>query len=169
MVLAELLNLSEDVDDALLLDLKEKYISKCESELLFDWRYYYVKYDAFRPRRYGKCSWKKPENGYYNMHMLWTESQWSQNSYHPFLYEVAPKLISRDDLGHIIREGENYLSCENAGFYVRVYGTDEEVEYLPVLRNEEGIDRENRIEKFREFLLNRGYSQSDLEKHEVMQ
>ena len=167
-VLAELLDLSEQVDDVLLRDIKEKYISECESKSLFDWRYYYVRYNAFRPGRYGKCSWKKPENGFYNMHMLWTESQWSQNSYHPFLYEVAPKLISRDDLGHIIREGENYLSCENAGFYVRVYGTDEEVEYLPVQRNEDGIDTENRIEKFREFLLNRGYSQSDLEKNVVM-
>lgn len=157
--LCELLDMVEPINDDSLEKVKREYLEKCEECCCFEWRYYYIKYKTFRPGRYGKYSWRRTENGSYNFHAFWTESQWSQNSYQPFLYEVAPKLISRDDLGHLLKLGDYYMSCENAGFYTRAYGTDEEIECLPICRNDQGIDIENRIEKFRAYLQDKNLLQ----------
>ncbi|MEG1848806.1 MAG: DUF262 domain-containing protein, partial [Lachnospiraceae bacterium] len=151
-VLSKLLSIQETFDDKSLKEMKEQFIAKCEMESVFDWRYYYVKYAAFRPGRYGKYSWKNPEIGFYDMHVLWTESKWSENSYQPFLYEADTSLISRDDLGHYLVIGDDYISCENDAFRLYRIGTDEEMDCINIRQNEEGIDLENRISKLKKYL-----------------
>ena len=48
-VLISLLNSNEHIDDKYLKTLVNDYLEKCENERLYDWRYYFIKYDEFRP------------------------------------------------------------------------------------------------------------------------
>lgn len=151
-MLIELLTKADTFDDEVLDSIKNEYIVECEENSLFDWRYYYIKYDDFRPGRYGKYSWYHIENGYYDMHALWTESKWSENSYQPFLYVSDPTKISRGDLGHYSILGDNYISCENDAIRIIEIGTDNEVDRIDIQREENGIDQENRILKLKKYL-----------------
>lgn len=151
-VLISLLGRLDTVSNDNLKRITQNYISECESNSLYEWRYYYIKYDCFRPGRYGKYSWDDTDNGYYDMHLLWTESQWSQNSYQPFLYAADSTIISRDDSGHVsIRNGQR-IECKNSGFIFSDAVTHEPVHSIDVKRNEDGIDVEDRIVLLKNYL-----------------
>ena len=150
--LIKLLESLEDINDDSLRNIVDAYIADCEAKSLFEWRYYYVKYNVFRPGRYGKYSWRGLENGYYNMHALWTESQWSENSYQPFLYAADPSIISRDDLGHVsIKDGKK-IECRNSGYFFIDIETEEEVDRIDIKQTEDGIDQEDRIIVLKNYL-----------------
>ena len=81
-----------------------------------------------------------------------TGKQISQNSYQPFLYEVDhTDALSRDDYGRKIILGEIYICCENDAYVVKNISDDTEIDRLTIAQNEEGIDTEDRIIKFREY------------------
>lgn len=153
-ILAELFDKSDAFSDEVLLKIKDDFIAECENNSRYEWRYYYVKYDDFRPGRYGKYSWENLDLGFYNMHVFWTESKWSENSYQPFLYVADSSVISRDDLGHYSVIGDKVISCENDGFHIYKAYTDlkEELDLIAVKQSDDGIDIENRIIKLKKYL-----------------
>lgn len=151
--LIKLLELLDVVDDIHLKAVIDAYISECEEKSLYEWRYYYVKYQVFRPGRYGKYSWHDIGNGYYNMHVLWTESQRSENSYQPFLYAVAPENISRDDFGRVLIKDGQRIECGNSGYLFTDLETGEEVNRIDIKQDENGIDMEDRIVVLKKIFL----------------
>lgn len=48
----------ENFTDAYLQKIIDDYLSECERDSQFDWRYYFIKYKDFRPERYGKYWWR---------------------------------------------------------------------------------------------------------------
>ena len=151
-VLYELLNAMDIFSNEALEKWIEQFVSECEDESIYEWTYYYVKYPSFRPGRYGKYSWTDLDNGCYDMHVLWTESKWSENSYDPFLYEVDAERISRDDLGRYLIFDEEYIECVNDGFVFYSLDTDEETRRLEICRDDDNFDKEDRIRKLKNFL-----------------
>ncbi len=158
IVLRKLFEKMNEISDDELKRITDSFIYECESNSVYPWRYYYIKYPEFRPGRYGKCSWRDLENGYYFMHTLWTETKWSENSYNPFLQAAAPQYIDRDQLGLFLHWKRFWISCENDGF--RFYGYGKETEkgkekyILPIDRNNNGEDIEERIQILIQFLNN---------------
>lgn len=145
-VLISLLNSNEHIDEEYLKKLVNNYLEKCENERLYDWRYYFIKYDEFRPDRYGKY-WVKDQN-YYQIYALFTSTKLSENSYQPFLKIIDSSHLDRDDNGKRLKYDDRLVFCNSNQFVI----TDmkyEEKGKIPIFQNENGIDTENRIEKYR--------------------
>ena len=118
-VLNQLLESHESFSDEILDDISEEFIRECETKNIYPWRYYYVKYPAFRPGSYGKlCNTNKADEPYLFTVML-TKSQLSENSYDPYLKVADPKHISRDDLGQRLLYSDCYIITENDCFLVK--------------------------------------------------
>lgn len=115
----------------------------------YDWRYYYIKYPSFRPGRYGKYSWLDYTKRPYEVLTMWTEFSWSSNARQPFLYEIDPQRINRDDSGQTLFYGEKYVKCLNSAFVVCDTATKTELSRLEITQNSHGIDTEDRIAKGR--------------------
>ena len=144
-VLVALLRSNDHIDDAYLKSLKENYIANCEVNSIFDWRYYFIKYDVFRPDRYGKY-WIK-NNNYYEIYAMVTQSKLSEYAYQPFLKVVDSDHLDRANTGQRLKYDNRYVYCEGNSFVIKDE-EDNELERIPVLQNEEGVDIENRIEKY---------------------
>ncbi len=150
--LKALLDKTEIFTNEFLKQIIDEYITACESDSVFDIRYYYVKYSSFRPGAYGKYNWDNFKDKPYKLLVMQTGKQISQNSYQPFLYEVDhTDALSRDDYGRKIILGEIYICCENDAYVVKNVSDDTEVDRLTIAQNEKGIDTEDRIIKFREY------------------
>ncbi len=149
-ILGQLLALCELFTDDFLRKLSDDYIALCERNSEFDIRYYYIKYKLFRPGSYGKYCWKDLGGRPYEITVLLTQTNWSENTYQPFLKAIDEKKLSREHCGDRIIVGEKYLKCENDAYVVRLNTTDEEVYRLSIAQNERGVDIENRIEKLLE-------------------
>lgn len=152
-ILCELLGMAEEFDDDLLLEIKSKYIDWSEENSVYDLRYYYVKYDLFRPGSYGKYTWNDYDNKPYELAIMLTETKWSENTYQPFLKAVDADKLSRDDLGQYIVLSNIYVDCKNNAYVIYGNETDEEIDRLPVMQNEDGIDVEDRIIKLKNHYL----------------
>lgn len=151
--LAELLSKTEHITNQFLEEIREHYIWQCEEKKWFDWKYYYVKYRIFRPGRFGKYGWQDYEKKPYELAVMYTERNWSQNTYQPFLKEIDLNgNISRDDFGMSLDFGDCYMRCENDGYITREKETDEVTEKIEILQNKEGIDKEDRIRKYLEIV-----------------
>ena len=152
VTLKALLDKADTFTNDVLKQIVDEYITACETNSLFDIRYYYVKYPCFRPGAYGKYYWKDFNNSPYKLLVMQTSKQISQNSYQPFLYEVEhSEALSRDDYGEKIICGEKYIVCENSAYVVKKIEDDSEIERLEITQNEDGIDTEDRIVKFRRY------------------
>ena len=77
----------EIFDDEKLETVASEYITKCEDESTFPWRYYYIKYPAFRPGSFGKLGMIPDHYEQYMFAVLQTKSQFSENTYIPYLME----------------------------------------------------------------------------------
>lgn len=146
-VLLELLSRSDSFDDELLSSIVNTYINNCENTNNYDWRYYYIKYDLFRPGSFGKYNWDDFENRPYEFSVMKTESKISQNTYQPFLKVVYKNNLSKDDYGQRVIIGDNYIVCKNAAYVVKSIDTNAEVERVAIAQNDKGIDTEDRIIK----------------------
>ena len=56
--------------------------------------------------------------------------------------------ISRDELGQYLFFEGIYVECCNDAYVVKTIGTKEEVRRLQINQNENGIDTEDRIQKY---------------------
>jgi len=151
-VLENLLSRSETITDDLLMDITNSYITDCENSASFDWRYYYIKYDIFRPGSYGKYFWENRCDKPYEFIVMKTEQKISENSYQPFLKSADDKNISKDYYGDRLIIGSTYIMCDNCSFVFKDNETDAEINRINIAQNENGIDIEDRIMKLRDAL-----------------
>lgn len=145
-VLISLLKMTENFSDDFLYGLANEYLEKCEKESMYDWRYYYIGYEDFRPGRYGKIWWRNKQKEPYELYLLWTERHMSQNAYNPFLAILDWDFLSRDDLGQYIIIGNTWLECKTGAYILYDMDSREEIERFDIPQNDMGIDVVNRIE-----------------------
>lgn len=145
-VLAELLSRKDSFDDELLSSIINAYITECETNKNYEWRYYYVKYNLFRPGSFGKYYWDNFEEQPYEFFVMLTESKLSENSYQPFLRAVYQNL-SKDHYGQRAIVGDNYVICTNSAYVVKNSITNVEVVRIAIAQNDKGIDTEDRVLK----------------------
>jgi len=151
-ILNELLSKKELFTDDFLDEISNSYIIESENKQCFDWRYYYIKYPIFRPGSFGKYYWNDFENRPYEFSVMQTETNWSENTYQPFLKAVSAKRLSRDSYGQRIELGKKYLICENSSFVLKDTVTDTEEIKVSIAQNDQGFDVGNRIMKLKDFL-----------------
>lgn len=144
-ILIQLLSKAESFSNESLLGVRNEFISSCESSGIYPWRYYYVKYDAFRPGSYGKYSNSNVSEKPYLFSVMQTKSQWSSNTYMPYLKEADDAHLSRDSFGQRLVYGDRHIICDNAAYLLRDNATETVIRTYPIPQNEDGMDTENRI------------------------
>lgn len=150
-VLNELLMQEHVFTDEYLKKTIDNYTTECENHKQYPWIYYYIKYNVFRPERYGKYWWNDFENSPYVFTTLFQRQKVSENSYNPFLKAVNDN-VWREHWGNRIYLSEKEFLKETQTSY-RVISNDEDEALLmefAINQNEKGIDTENRIEKMRD-------------------
>ena len=152
-ILVELLSKAESFTDEFLAKIVADFISSCEESNQYPWRYYYVKYRSFRPGSYGKYSNNNVAEKPYMFSVMQTKSQWSSNTYMPYLKEADEQHLSRDSMGQRLVYGDRHIICQNSAFALRDNETEEILETIPIQQNEDGIDVENRIEVLKRFIV----------------
>lgn len=146
-ILVGLLSKSESFTNDILVGICQDFLTSCEDEGVYPWRYYYVKYPSFRPGSYGKLSNKDPDNAPYLYSVMRTRSHWSSNTYMPYLMEADDKHVSRDSMGQRLVYDDLFLVCRNESFVLMVGEGDDAKVYatVPIGQNEEGIDTQDRV------------------------
>jgi hypothetical protein len=152
-ILVELLSKDGDIGDELLDQIAAAYLKECEDKNEYDWRYYYIKYEQFRPGSYGKYSNSKYAEARYLFSVMQTQSKWSENTYMPYLKIADEAHLSRDSMGQKLKYENAYIECENATYLIKKNVTGEELERISINQNEDGIDTEDRIMKLKDYLV----------------
>lgn len=148
-VLLKLLQSSQDFNDDVLDTIVDAFIAKCESDNVYPWNYYYVKYSVFRPGSYGKLSNNNAANCPYLFSVMQTKSQVSQNTYMPYLKEADNVHLSRDEMGQYLVYTDVYVLCQNSCFEIYNLEDNTLVQTVDISQNEDGIDTEDRIIKLK--------------------
>ena len=145
-VLLQLLNREEAFSDDFLRSIKEEYINKCENDSLYDWRYYWLKYDSFRETKYGKyCFEANSIEEPYRTMLMKTRSYISAYSYVPYLFEIDSTHISPNDYGRSLVYEKFYVKNLNDSF--EFYSTaDNSPLKKALIPQKDNIDTVNRIE-----------------------
>ena len=151
IALITLLERLDQVSNETLDSISESFIKAHESDNSFPWEYYYVKYPAFRPGKYGKLSGPKDGDNSYMFAVLQTKARWSENTYMPYLMEADPDHIDKDDNGQSLQYKDHYIFCDEDAFVVR-NNENEDVDKIEIRQNSEGIDVEDRIIKLKEYI-----------------
>lgn len=144
-ILLQLLQKCEHPSDEKLQEIADQYLSECEEKKTYGWRYYYIKYPAFRPGSYGKYSNDSTESKPYMFSVMMTRSQWSEYTYMPFLKEADPDHTMKEYMGQRLVYNDCYIKCENAAYMVFDKETEKENGSIPILQNKDGIDTEDRV------------------------
>lgn len=146
-ILVDLLSRADSFNNEFLVNIISTYINDCETNKTYEWRYYYIKYETFRPGSFGKYYWDDFEKRPYEFSIMSTESKISENTYQPFLKVVYENKLSKDHYGQRAIDGENYIVCANSAYVVYNATTNVEVERIAIAQNDDGIDTEDRIKK----------------------
>ncbi len=154
-VLVQLLSRADSFTDDILSNIINAYINDCETNNSYEWRYYYIKYDLFRPGSFGKYYWENYENQPYEFSVMTTESKISENTYQPFLKVVYKNKLSKDHYGQRAIDVDNYVVCGNSAFVVKSTVANVEVERIAIAQNDKGLDSEDRIKKLQLILEQR--------------
>ena len=77
--------------------------------------------------------------------VMQTRSQWSSNTYMPYLKEADESHLSRDSMVQRLVYGDRHIICKNSEYLLRDNETEEVIESIPIRQNEKGIDTEDRI------------------------
>lgn len=152
--LVELLKSKESFDDGILDGIISAFLAQCEKDNLYPWNYYYVKYPVFRPGSYGKMSNDDVVNKPYMFSVMQTKTQWSQNTYMPYLKEADDDHLSRDEMGQYLVYDDVYIVCENNSYGVYRNDDDSLTDTVTISQNEAGIDTEDRIIKLKKYIAN---------------
>ena len=153
-ILVKLLEKSETFTDSILTAQVNTFIQECETNNVFPWEYYYVKYPVCRPGKYGKLSNDDTIATPYMYSIMQTKTQWSSNTYIPYFKAIDndDKYISRDEYGQRMVFDHSHIICENASYVVRRNDTEEIIETISIAQNEDGVDTENRIDKLAAYI-----------------
>lgn len=148
---------NENIDNDGLDEIAGRYIKGCNDNKSYDWRYYYIKYACFRPKKYGKYDWEDFKNKPYAFRAFQTEQRESSSSYQPFLKAFLTENDNVEDRfednGRRMRVSGYYLFCENNAYVLKKKSDQddnvfEEIGRYTIPQND-GIDTVDRIEKFR--------------------
>ena len=148
-ILCSLLAKAESFSDESLQMTIAEFLNECESANIYPWRYYYVKYRVFRPGSFGKYSNSDAKNKPYLFSVMQTKSQWSSNTYMPFLRAADEAHLDRDAMGQRLIYGDKRVVCENSAFVIRTNDSDEVIETIQIAQDENGIDNEDRVLKLK--------------------
>jgi len=152
--LIELLSRSATPSDEFLRSITDDFLNRCERECLFDWRYYYVKYESFRHGRYGKYNQQSDKP--YEMIALHAELQLSANAYQVFLNEIKVQTgigeLDQNNCGERLKiDDKFFMYCYNDAYVIKDATSGEELSRLPI-NQIEGTDMENRVLRGAEYL-----------------
>lgn len=151
-ILAKLLETNQVFTNSTLDAIISAYIAQCETNGVYPWAYYYVKYPVFRPGFYGKLSNNEAEKKPYMYSVMQTKTQWSQNTYMPYLKEADDAHLSRDEFGQYLVYKDVYIACENNSYGVYKNEDDSLIDTISISQNEQGIDTEDRIIKLKKYI-----------------
>ena len=151
-ILVQLLLTNATFSNSVLDDIITAYIAKCDAAGEYPWNYYYVKYPVFRPGSYGKLSNTNVAEKPYLYSVMQTKSQWSQNTYMPYLKAADDAHLSRDSMGQQLVYPGCFITCENAAYLVHKREEDGGLETLVIAQNEAGVDTEDRIIKLKTYI-----------------
>lgn len=151
-ILIKLLEKSETFSNEILQQIIDEFIQECEANNEYPWRYYYVKYPEYRPGSYGKLSNSKATEKPYMFSVLQTKSQWSSNTYMPFLKAGDDAHLSKEDMGQRLIYGDEHIICENSSYILRNNEDESVIETIEISQNEQGIDTEDRIIKLKNYI-----------------
>lgn len=124
-ILRALLDEREIFDDVYLRNVAESYIKKCGEDGLYDWRYYFIKYNCFRP---DENDGNFNQNGYgkyvrfdlskqYEMIAMLSRLKLTNISYKPFLAAIGTGDMVTDDPYNIVLRIKNYIvKTDNEGY-----------------------------------------------------
>lgn len=145
--LVGLLNSMDVINDSTLKSICDAYLSSCEQNNTFDWRYYFIKYPEFRPNKFGR--YEVHENDFYTMHAFATKQKASENSYKPFLKIIDCNNNHLDPTknGSRLVFGDKYIYCTSNGFELREEDGVTVVDRRTVDQID-GIDVENRVDMY---------------------
>lgn len=145
-VLLQLLNKEETFNDDYLKSIKEEYINKCETDNLYDWRYYWLKYDSFRDTKFGKYYFESYSlDEPYRTVLMKTRSSISESSFVPYLFEIDSAHISRDNYGRSLVYEQFYVKNLNDAFEFYSSADNSPLERVQIPQ-ENGIDIVDRID-----------------------
>lgn len=99
---------------------------------------------------YAELSYEKP----YMFSVMQTKTQWSQNTYMPYLKEADDDHLSRDEMGQYLVYDDVYIVCENNSYGVYRNDDDSLTDTVTISQNEAGIDTEDRIIKLKKYIAN---------------
>ena len=142
--IVELLTNLTNINDSALKEVCDNYLAQREANSLFDWRYYFIKYPAFRPDKYGKYYF--PQNEKYTVLALSTQLKLSEYSFNPFLKTINPNCLDGTVCGKRLRINNAFLYCEENRFVLKDLD-DNQIDELLINQNN-GVDAEERIEKY---------------------
>lgn len=150
--LRSLLEADVEIDDKYLQDRIDAYLSECRTKNQYDWRYYYIEYPCFRPRRYGKYTMYDDQP--YALVALFSEKRESSNAYQCMLQaliedKAVASSVERCDI-RAISYRKGLLTCENSAFVSYSLNDDKERARFSIPQNKEGIDTVDRIQHFKD-------------------
>ena len=154
-ILICLLKKHDTITNEMLDAIIQSYIDECEQKHEYPFRYYYIKYPEFRPGCYGKygISTREPEGVYYPISVMVTRTKYSEYTYIPYFKLADPVHVSKDHCGQRLLYSNSYIVCHYDSYQVRRIETDEMQDEVIILQNEDGNDIENRIDKLKDYLL----------------
>lgn len=160
-VLHELLTNHAHFSDEVLDDIAAKFLAECDKTENYDWRYYYVKYPAFRPNDYyGKYFDARS----YNSLIITTKNRCSENAYSPFLkavqesvekylylelFNARKNLLSDQQKYYNFNQHSICVYEKNPDITDDFYGFDSYIlkSEIPITQTIESVDTEDRIQK----------------------
>lgn len=151
-VLKTILSTEQTITNEYLKEIINEYIEKCEVDSHFDWRYYFIKYDVFRPDRFGVYCLDDIFNNRYVMRVIYAAKNISQKSYQPYLAQVDKTKISTDAYGEYSIINNKIVKYTKSSIVIEALEDKSLIEEIPIAQNDEGIDVEDRIIKLSEYL-----------------
>lgn len=151
-VLKTILSTDKPINNEYLLSIIKNYVNTCEENKVFEWRYYFIKYEKFRPNRYGLYYLDGWEMSKYEIRVIYAQQKVSEKSYQPYLAEVDEKLLSIDSYGKYSVLDNMKISFTKSSIRIEDVKDGTLIENLAISQTEDGIDTEDRIIKLKNYL-----------------
>lgn len=144
-ILLALLDTNEAFSNEVLKKISDDFLRECESNNLYPFRYYYIKYSEYRPGSYGKMHNNSATENPYLFLVMQTKTLLSPNSYYPYLKVASKEHLSKDDMGQRLIFGDEHIICTNNSYLRRKNEDESIVDTIRIAQNDDGIDTEDRI------------------------